>query len=182
MTAGLLLTRHPQVECDAFDIAASYIPRDGTVDAFRRGIPTSRRSSGLTIWMILRAHGWVVIREAVKRNIQLTRYLESLLRESGFRVLAGGKLSIACVRWEPEKMDANAIDELQVKIAQEIINSGSAWFSTVKHDGKIWLRLNLVNIHTRSHHVETLARLIGATVARSARFQISVEKAAFLSP
>lgn len=163
LTAGLLLTRHPQVECDAFDVAASYVPGDGTVDAFRRGIPTSRRSSGLTIWMILRAHGWMVIREAVKRNIQLTRYLEQLLHDSGFRVLAGGQLSIACVRWEPADLDAAATDDLQTKIAQEIINSGSAWFSTVKHDGKVWLRLNLVNIHTRSHHVETLARLVSAT-------------------
>jgi aromatic-L-amino-acid decarboxylase len=42
MTAGLLLTRHPDLEIDAFDIAASYIPGDGTVDAFRRGVPTSR--------------------------------------------------------------------------------------------------------------------------------------------
>jgi aromatic-L-amino-acid decarboxylase len=165
MTAGLLLTRHRQVECDSFDIAASYIPGDGTVDAFRRGIPTSRRSSGLTIWMILRAHGWMVIREAVKRNIQLTRYLENLLHDSGFRVLPGGQLSIACVRWEPAEMEPAATDELQMKIAQEIINSGSAWFSTVKHDGKVWLRLNLVNIHTRAHHVESLVRLISATVS-----------------
>ncbi len=165
MTAGLLLTRHHQVECEAFEIAASYIPGDGVVDAFRRGIPTSRRSSGLTIWMILRAHGWMVIREAVKRNVQLTRYLENLLHDAGFRVLAGGQLSIACARWEPEGMEAAAIDELQTKIARAIIASGLAWFSTVNHEGKVWLRLNLVNIHTRSHHVETLARLISATAS-----------------
>ena len=106
----------------------------------------------------------MVIRETVKRNIQLTRYLESLLRDNGFSVLAGGQLSIVCARWEPADMDAAAIDELQSKIAQAIIDSGTAWFSTVKHEGKIWLRLNLVNIHTRSHHVETLAKLISDVV------------------
>ncbi len=160
MTAGILLTPHRQVELDTFDVAASYIPDDGTVDPFRRGLPTSRRSTGLTAWMTLRAHGWNVIREAVERNIRLTSQLEDLLREAGFRVLEGGQLSVACARWEPAGVEGNALDELQASIAQAVVATGKAWFSTVKHEGVVWLRLNLVNIHTREHHMETLAGLI----------------------
>ena len=160
MTAGLLLTRHRQLEIDAFDVAASYIPGDDTVDPFRRGLPTSRRSTGLTIWMTLRAHGWNVIREAVERNIRLTSQLEDLLRDAGFRVLDGGQLSVACARWEPPGVEATVLDELQTRIAQSVVATGRAWFSTVKHEGVVWLRLNLVNLHTREHHIETLAELI----------------------
>ncbi len=161
MTAGLLLTRHRQLELETFDVSAPYIPSDGTIDAFRRGLPTSRRSSGLTIWMTLRAHGWNVIREAVQRNIRLTRYLEDLLREAGFRVLECGQLSVACARWEPPGFAAVDLDELQKRITQSVVASGQAWFSTVTHDGVVWMRLNLVNIHTREHHIRTLAKLIG---------------------
>ncbi len=169
MTAGILLTPHHQLERETFDIAASYIPSGGdAVDPFRRGLPTSRRSSGLTIWMTLRAHGWNAIREAVERNIRLTRFLEELLFDAGFRVLEGGKLSIACARWEPAGVEAVVLDQLQTEIAQTVIDSGRAWFSTVKHEDEIWMRLNLVNIHTQDHHIDTLAKLLSETARQCA--------------
>jgi aromatic-L-amino-acid decarboxylase len=163
MTAGLLLTPHRELELDAFDVATSYIPGDGEIDPFRRGLPTSRRSSGLTIWLTLRAHGWQIIREAVERNIRLTRLLEDLLRDSGFRVLEDGRLSIACARWEPPGATTTALDDLQAAIARAVVETGRAWFSTVRHEGVLWLRLNLVNIHTREHHIRDLAGLIART-------------------
>src|SRR5262249_57659382 len=78
----------------------SYIPGDGVLDAWQRGIPTTRRSSGLAVWMGLRAHGLAVVREAVERNISLMRLLERLLAARGFRILEGGELSICCARFE----------------------------------------------------------------------------------
>ena len=91
----------PGLSARCFDTAdGSYIPGDGVVDAWRRGIPTTRRSSGFTVWMAIRAHGWRIIREAVRRNIELSRLLERLLAERGFTVLPDGRLSIVCARWE----------------------------------------------------------------------------------
>jgi len=103
VTAALLLCREAGLAARIFDTAqGSYIPGDGSVDAWRRGIPTTRRSTGFTVWMAIRAHGWRTIREAVRRNIELTRLLEQLLNERGFTILPDGKLSIACARWEPQ--------------------------------------------------------------------------------
>jgi glutamate/tyrosine decarboxylase-like PLP-dependent enzyme len=116
---------------------------------WQRGIPTTRRSSGLAVWMALRAHGWRTIRASVKSNIRLTRLLEALLGERGFRVLEGGELSIACARWEPPGRTAEVIDRLQDAIARDVISSGKAWFSTTRHAGRTWLRFNMVNLYTR---------------------------------
>ena len=160
ITAGMVLTPHRQVEVEAFEIATSYIPGDGVVDPFRRGFPTSRRSSGLTVWMTLRAHGWNTIREAVERNIQLTRRIEQQLGEAGFHVLKDGRLSVACARWEPDGLIPAELDELQARIAQAVVATGKAWFSTVNHEDKTWLRMNMVNIHTREHHVDALTQLL----------------------
>ena len=102
-------------------MAASYIPDEGPVEAFRRGIPTSRRSSGMAVWMGLRAHGWNTIRDAVRRNIELTRLLERLLAEHGFHILPDGELSIGCARWEPPGWEAEKVDRLQVAIAEEVV-------------------------------------------------------------
>src|SRR5262245_38110569 len=164
VTAALLLVGEPGLAARCFDTAqGSYIPGDGSVDAWRRGIPTTRRSSGLTVWMALRAHGWRAVREAVRRNIELTRLLEGLLAGRGFAVLPGGQLSIACARFEPPHGDPAACDRLQDELARRVVATGQAWFATVRHGGRTWLRFNLVNLHTREEHIRRLADLLDRT-------------------
>jgi aromatic-L-amino-acid/L-tryptophan decarboxylase len=172
VTAALLLTAQRDIAQRAFaTTAGSYIPTDGETDAWQRGIPTTRRSSGLAVWMALRAHGWRTIRTAVKSNIELTRMLEALLAERGFRVLEGGELSIACARWEPRDQTEEAIDRLQNTIARDIASSGKAWFSTTRHSGRTWLRFNMVNLYTREHHVRKLADMVTMTAEQATRMQ-----------
>ena len=167
VTAALLLTRHPDVAQKAFaTTAGSYIPTDGEPDAWQRGIPTTRRSSALAVWMALRAHGWGTIRAAVESNIELTRMLERLLAERGFRVLEGGELSIACARWEPRNGREQSADRLQDRIAHDVVSSGKAWFSTTRHAGRAWLRFNMVNLYTRQHHIRQLADFLSLAAER----------------
>lgn len=169
VTAALLLTTHRDLAKKAFETSAgSYIPSDGEVDAWQWGIPTTRRSSALAVWMALRAHGWRTIRTAVESNIQLTRLLESLLAERGFRILPGGELSIACARWEPQNRRSDSLDRLQEAITREVVSSGQAWFSTTRHAGEAWLRFNMVNLYTREHHVRRLAGLLAEAASRAA--------------
>ncbi len=167
VTAALVLTTHGDVARRAFaTTTGSYIPTEGEVDAWQRGVPSSRRSSGLTVWMALRAHGWRTIRTAVQSNIELTRELEVLLGQRGFRVLDGGELSIACARWEPPGWTPEALDRLQDQIARDVVASGIAWFSTTPHAGRTWLRFNMLNLYTREHHVRQLADVLAATSKR----------------
>ena len=164
VTAALLLTREREGARRAFATkAGSYIPGDGVLDAWQRGMPTTRRSSGLAVWMGLRAHGLAVIREAVERDIALMRLLESRLEARGFRILEGGELSICCARFETAGRSEPEIDALQARITSEVVASGEAWFSTVIHAGRTWLRFNLVNLHTREEHIHRLADLVDRT-------------------
>jgi aromatic-L-amino-acid decarboxylase len=165
VTAAVLLVREAGLAAHFFDTAhGSYIPGDGSVDAWRRGIPTTRRASGFTAWMAIRAHGWQTIRAAVRRNIGLTRLLEQLLAECGFRVLPEGKLSIACARWEPPHGDGPSSDRLQEELTRRVVTTGKTWFATVRHGGRSWLRFNLVNLHTSEAHIRSLVDLLGESV------------------
>lgn len=157
VVAGVLLTRHLNLDRDAFQTAASYIPGEDS-DWFRRGIGTSRRCTGLTVWMALRAHGLNTVREAVRRNIRVTRYLEEKLAAAGFDVLPGGELSVACARW-PAVDEADA-DALQKRIAEAVVDTGEAWFSTVLHEGRTWLRFNSVNLYVTERHMDHLVQLL----------------------
>ena len=166
LTASLLLVRDEPSQLAAFDINASYIPHRDPRDAFRRGIPTSRRATSLTLWLALVAHGWRSIREAVRKNIQLSRFLETEIKRRGFHVLPDGELSVACARWEPQGFSAGALDRLQDTIAADIVASGRAWFATVRHADKIWMRFNMVNLYTEEHHVRELVEIIVQTARR----------------
>ena len=85
------------------------------------------------------------------------------LAADGFRILEGGELSICCARFEPAGRNEPQLDALQVRITSEVVSSGEAWFSTVIHAGRTWLRFNLVNLHTREEHIHRLAALVDRT-------------------
>ena len=169
ITASILLTRDPELELRAFTAGeVSYIPalaEAAEVDPILRGIPSSRRASALAIWMGLRAHGWGTVRDAVRRNVELTRLLERLLRQGGFAVMPGGELSVACARWQVAGLSPADADRLQERIAAEVVASGKAWFATFRYSDKTWLRLNMVNLYTRERHVRALAGLLIETAA-----------------
>jgi len=171
MTAALVLTRHAdiagtripsraptpaEIEQRAFAVNATYIPSDGDIDPYQRGVPTSRRCAGAMVWFALRAHGWKTIRDAVRRNINLSRLLETQLAERGFTVMPDGELSIACARWEPDGLSPDQLDAVQIQIAKTVVESGTAWFATVRHQDRLWLRFNILNLHTRETHIRKL--------------------------
>ena len=64
-----------------------------------------------------------------------------------------GELSVACFR-------APGDDSLQRRIAQAVVDTGQAWFGTVRHLGKVWMRCNIVNLYTQEKHVDRLVDLI----------------------
>jgi glutamate/tyrosine decarboxylase-like PLP-dependent enzyme len=168
LTAGVLLTRHEQAARELFDVSASYIPEDGYAQAYCRGLPTSRRASGLAAWFGLRSAGWKTISDAIDRNIRLTRELEHQLEQRGFRVMPCGKLSIACARWEPRGLDPDKWNQLQQMIAETVCRAGKAWFATTICDGLVWLRFNMVNLHTRQQHIDQLVNLVTEVAQRVA--------------
>ena len=163
LAAGLLLTRHPDEELRTFDPAGdSYIPTYGPTGRYRMGISSSRRASALAIWFGLRAHGVSSIREGVRRNNDLCRYLEELLRAADFEVLEGRQMSIVNARWTRGVDDEDAEQE---RIARAAVSTGKTWFSTTRHAGKTWLRFNTVSLYLDESHMESLRDLLVEIVA-----------------
>ena len=118
--------------------------------------------------MGLRAHGWRTVRDAVRRNVELTRLLERLLHDGGFTVMPGGELSVACARWQVEGASPAALDRLQERIAKQVVASGRAWFATFRFQDRTWLRFNMLNLYTRERHIRELAELVIAEAITAA--------------
>ena len=163
----MLLTRERETARATFaPSSASYIPRDDD-DAWLRGFPTSRRSSGFAVWMALRAHGWNAVRGAVRSNIELIRLLEGPYSRSGdsgcFRTASCRSRSLGSSR-RVERPTSSMRSRRRSRSGSSL--RGEAWFATTRHDDATWMRFNLVNLHTREHHIRRLADLVVET-ARS---------------
>lgn len=155
LTASLVLTRHAQVEADCFQLEASYIPRS-ELEPYQRGIPTSRRESGLTVWLAIRAYGWEIVARTVRENIRLTRLLEEKLSEAGFQVLQNGELSVCCARMDADDLPPG----FHECVAENIRKQGEGWFGTVRHGGHVWWRFNILNLYAEEAHVLRMVELL----------------------
>jgi glutamate/tyrosine decarboxylase-like PLP-dependent enzyme len=104
-------------------------------------------------------------------NIRLAAYLEELVRATPSLVPAATReLSIVCWRVEPEGIDDEALDELQVGVIAEIERRGIAMLSNTRlHDGRTAIRACITNFRTRAEDVEAVVQAsaeIGAELAR----------------
>ncbi len=158
LVSSIVLTRHPELEKESFALEVSYIPQ-GHPEPYQRGISTSRRATGITLWMAFRCYGWGMIAEIVRNNIVLARELENKLHAADFEILADGQLSIVCARL---KQDMPSL--FYEEVAEQIRELGEAWFATVQHDGKIWWRFNILNIWVTDKHIEKIGNLLKKTV------------------
>lgn len=160
VTAGVLLVADPSLPVRVYDVDASYVPDEAEPDPYRRGLATSRRAMGFTTWFTLRAVGAARIAQIVDDNCRQARRFEARLAEAGFDVLPDGRLSTTCARWEPAGLDAAALDDVQRRIAAAVVDGGDAWLATTRHEGRIWLRAAITNIHTTDADVERVADVV----------------------
>lgn len=167
LTASLVMTRHPDIEADCFQLEASYIPQ-GQPEPYQRGLSTSRRSTGLTTWLAIHAYGWQTIESAVRRNIRLTRLLEERLSEAGLNVLPGSELSICCARMN----DNNLATDFHERVAENIRHQGTAWFGTVRFEDSTWWRFNILNLYVDESHVHKMADLLLREIGRMTQQQL----------
>jgi glutamate/tyrosine decarboxylase-like PLP-dependent enzyme len=88
----------------------------------------------------------------------------------GLVLAAPRELSIVCWRVEPGGIDGPALEELQVKVIEEIEHRGIAMISNARlRDGRSALRACITNFRTRAQDVETVVGAsaeIGAELAR----------------
>ena len=171
--AGVLLVREPGRLERSFAFHASYLEtadRGARVDFLERGPENSRPQRALKVWLSIQAFGKEGYAAMIDYNIRLAAYLEELVREtSGLVLSAPRELSIVCWRVEPEGIDGQALEELQVAVIEEIERRGVAMISNARlRDGRPALRACITNFRTRPQDVEAIVRAsaeIGAELA-----------------
>lgn len=159
MGVGCVLIRDRAITESTFRFDSAY-----TTDAdepgierfafFEHGLEMSRPARAIKVWTVLRAFGANGIGSEIMRQIALRRgFDERVKREERLEGLGSG-LSVACFRFQTEAHGRE--NEVNQQILDRLTQEGSYFLSPTTLDGRLALRICIVNFRTMESHLEQL--------------------------
>lgn len=168
--AGFLLVRDGEAHRAAFASEAAYLTREARGVAAGEpwfadyGADLSRGFRALKVWFTLKTFGIDRLGATIAETCRLARVLEARVAgEPLLELLAPVALNIVCFRVRHE--DATVADRLNRELVIDLQESGIAVPSTTRIDGKLAIRVAIVNHRCRERDLEIL---VDAIVARAA--------------
>jgi aromatic-L-amino-acid decarboxylase len=161
---SLFYTKDKSTLIRTFEIMPEYLKteNDTTVNNYRDwGIQLGRRFRALKLWFVLRSYGLDGIKVKFREHIGLARYFADKLHEDpDFELLAPVPLNLVCFRYHPQHAVAEDLNELNALLEKQINDSGEAYITHTKIDGKYTLRACIGQTNVEKRHVDALFELL----------------------
>jgi L-2,4-diaminobutyrate decarboxylase len=142
---------------------------DGTLNLVGRSLDTSRRFDALKILVGLRCTGRLRLAAMVEDLVALARRAAELVEaHEELELLAPPQTVMVAFRWHPSAgvLDADALDAANVAAQRALQLDGQAVVGRTRLDGRVALKLTLVNPLASEDDVRELLELV-ASVART---------------
>jgi aromatic-L-amino-acid decarboxylase len=170
--AGCVLFRDEAAHRAPFASAPAYLKRTdrgtgaGAPWYADYGIELSREFRALKIWFILRHYGPARLGATIARTCELATQLGERIEAAGdLELLAPVQLNIVCFRVVRSGFDEGALDRLNAAIAIAVQESGAAVPSTTRIDGRLALRVCIVNHRTVEDDLDVLLAAVRAAAS-----------------
>jgi glutamate/tyrosine decarboxylase-like PLP-dependent enzyme len=165
---GCLMVRDTHLLEDAFRILPEYLQDTALgkehVNFADRGIQLTRGFRALKVWMSIQTFGLRAFRETIQTGIDLARAAERFISgEAELEMSGPSSLGIVCFRFRPSGADLSPeeMEELNLEIQEEIVDSGLAMMSSTRLRGEFSLRLSILNYRSTWQDVrETLETVV----------------------
>ena len=175
--AGFILVRDGVLHRKTFAASAPYLRKElrglaaGAPWPCDYGPDLSRGFRALKTWFTLKVYGAAALGSVISRTCALARYLESRIAETPeLELLAPVELNVVCFRYRAE--DAQ---RLNPRIVIELQESGLVAPSTTIIDGRLAIRVAIVNHRTGRREIDIL---VEKTVALGRAMQASAQASA----
>ncbi len=158
MSAGMFLTRHPELLEKTFSVSTQYMPVGSDLEIsepHQTSMQWSRRFIGLKVFLSLLVAGWEGYEKAIRHQTAMGDLLRRKLIQNDWRVVNSTPLPTICF----ENGQEGAVNSLEVlvQIAAPILKSGRAWISTTRLGGlRPVLRATITNYRTEPADLEAL--------------------------
>ena len=150
-------TRRPEVLARAFSLVPEYLvtrEQDDVVNLMDYGVQLGRRFRALKLWMVIRAFGAEGLAARLERHCALAAgFADAVAQDPDWELMAPVRFSLVCFRYAPAGTSDAERDRLNEAILRRTNESGEAYLSHTKLDGRYVLRLAVGNIRTEARHV-----------------------------
>jgi aromatic-L-amino-acid decarboxylase len=162
---SLLYTRDKDSLIKTFEILPEYLKtsKGKQVNDYRDwGIQLGRRFRALKLWFVIRSYGLEGIRKKFREHIELAHlFADRLTKDRRFELLTPVHLNLVCFRYKSDKeMSLNELNKLNEMLEQRINDTGKAYITHTKLDGKYTLRACIGQTNVEKRHVEALLKLL----------------------
>jgi glutamate/tyrosine decarboxylase-like PLP-dependent enzyme len=166
---GFAFVRDVRLLAKTFAYAADYLPdpHDPRPQFGNLGPESSRRSRAFAVWATLRAYGREGYRALVEHDLALAQRLkEAVDAAPDLERLAEVPLNIVCFRYNPGALDDAALDRLNARIGEAILEDGRVYVGTTRYEERVAFRPAFVSWRTRPGDVDMLVSVVRALGAQ----------------
>lgn len=133
------------------------------------GIDLSRGFRALKVWFTVKEHGFARLGEAIAGNCRLARSLaERIAGQRNLKLAAPVPLNIVCCRYLADDLSDEDADRLNARLVAELQESGVAAPSTCRIDGRLCIRICILNHRTSEADLDILVEAMLAIGRRLA--------------
>lgn len=147
-----------------FEILPEYLKTrtEGQVNNYRDwGIPLGRRFRALKLWFVIRSFGVEGMQETLRRHIAMASGLsEKISSHPDFGLVVPTTLNAICFRMVRHAETEENLDKLNQKLLTSINDSGKAYLTHTKFNGKYTIRLVIAQTYVEQHHVDKTWQII----------------------
>jgi len=167
---SLFYTNDKAALIKTFEIMPEYLKteNDLAVNNYRDwGIQLGRRFRALKLWIVLRNIGLDGIKNKFREHIQLARFFaDEIEKKKDFELLAPVPLNLVCFRYHPDDINEDQLNDLNQKLEKMINDTGKAYITHTKIDGKYTLRACIGQTNVQKRHVENLLELLKTQILK----------------
>lgn len=168
LEAGCLLVRDPSLLADAFSFHPTYyqfdkIGDETPVNFYEWGPQNSRGFRALKVWMVMQQAGINGIQKMIREDISLAKQLYLELNQHKNLETFPGDLSITTFRYVPDEFPAGEeeyLNQLNMRLLDNLQRSGELFVSNTLLDGKYLLRSCIVNFRTSIEDVKVIPGIV----------------------
>jgi aromatic-L-amino-acid decarboxylase len=156
MDCSCVWTRRPDVFFRVFSADPAYMPDRNTqvTDLKDYGPALGRRFRGLKLWAVLRFYGREGLQALIREHVRLAQLFAFWVEETeGWELVVRPAFSVVCFRREGS-------DEENQAIVNRVNDSGEAFLSGTRLDGRFVLRLAVGNARTTEDDVRRAWRAL----------------------
>ncbi|MEM8508565.1 MAG: pyridoxal-dependent decarboxylase [Bacteroidota bacterium] len=121
----------------------------------------SRNAKAFKVWMTIKAYGMDKIRAMIQKDIDLTKYLNTLISQNDdFELVADSKLAVSCFRYIGNMTSKEEIEAFNRKLMPELEKDGRVFIMGTTLKGEYAIRACFINHRKTKATTEYLLEVI----------------------